>query len=247
MSKAVALQVELREKRVETPDVRSFIFAVDRDLSFSPGHYLVMDLGIAEDPKGRIHPFSIASSPTEKGLLMISTRVISRLASSVFKKRLNELEPGSKVNIRAPFGRFLLPADTSKGVVMISGGIGITPLRSMIKYATDLRPDLGITLLYSNRVPEDIPFRKELVELEKRNPRLKIIHTITHPEDSQERWTGLTSRIDERLIKNHVTDVSNTIFYVSGPPGMVDSIQEILRKMNVPSQSVMSESFAGYE
>jgi ferredoxin-NADP reductase len=247
LSSPVVLQVELREKRVETPDVRSFIFALDRDLSYSPGQYLVMDLGVAEDPKGRIRPFSIASSPTEKGLLMISTRVTSRLASSLFKKRLNELEPGSKVNIRAPFGRFLLPADTSKGAVMLSGGIGITPLRSMIKYATDLRPDLGITLLYSNRVPEDIPFRKELTELAEQNPRLKIIHTITHPRDSRERWTGLTSRIDERLVKHHITDVFNTIFYVSGPPGMVDSMLVILKKMNVRSQSVMSESFAGYE
>ena len=130
-----------------------------------------MDLGTKEDPEGPIRSLTIASSPT----ILISTRI----RDTLFKKKLASLDLGTLVNITAPMGKFILPDDdSSKSVVFLSGGIGVTPFRSMVKYATDKQLSLKITVFDSNRDQDNILYKKEFDDWVSKNKNLKIIYTI---------------------------------------------------------------------
>ena len=102
-------------------------------LNYKAGQYSVVDLGAKEDPEGPTRSFTIASSPSEEDFILISTRI----RDTPFKKKLASMDIGSPVKITAPMGEFVLPPDYSNSLVFLSGGIGVTPFRSMLKYATD--------------------------------------------------------------------------------------------------------------
>ena len=105
-------------------------------LDYKAGQYAAMDLQTREDPEGPVRAFTIASSPSEEEFILISTRI----RDTPFKKKLSDLEIGTSIKITAPVGNFVLPEDdNSKSVIFLSGGIGVTPFRSMVKYATDNR------------------------------------------------------------------------------------------------------------
>ena len=98
-------------------------------LDYKAGQYAAMDLETKEDEEGPVRSFTIASSPTEEEFILISTRI----RETPFKKKLANLEIGAPIKITAPVGSFVLPEDdNSKGVVFLSGGIGVTPFRSMV-------------------------------------------------------------------------------------------------------------------
>jgi ferredoxin-NADP reductase len=145
-------------------------------LDYKAGQYAAMDLETKEDEEGPVRPFTIASSPTEEGFILISTRI----RETPFKKKLANMEIGTPIKITAPVGNFVLPEDdNSKRVVFLSGGIGVTPFRSMVKYATDNRMPIRIMMFDSNRNEENILYRTDFDQCVKANNNLKIIYTIT--------------------------------------------------------------------
>lgn len=172
--------------------------------------------------------------------------IATKITSTPFKQRISDLKIGERVKINGPFGNFILKENLNRHHVMLSGGIGITPLRSMLKYATDKKLQLRMTLIYSNRVPEDIVFRKDLEDFQKSNKNLRIIHTITRPEESKIKWKGMTGRIDSDIIKRFVPDLDDAEFYVVGPPAMVGSIVEVLKAMKIRGEHISTEDFKGY-
>jgi ferredoxin-NADP reductase len=231
-----SFKVKVKKTFLETQDVRTIIFE-KIPLNFKAGQFVTMFLDV-KDPKGNTRSFSIASSPTEN-FLMISTK----LTGSVFKNKLNELKEGDEVKFIGPAGNFVFD-EKAKNIILLSGGIGITPLRSMMKYATDNKLSVKITLLYSNKIPEDIPFKNDLENMKKQNTNLKIVHTITKPEESKTKWLGRTGRIDEKMISEFVK--KDSIFYICGPPAMVDALVDILKKMNIAEERIRVEHFEGY-
>lgn len=237
------LELPLIEKRQEASGVITLRFDTrNTGFDYVAGQHASMTLDVS-DPKGNMRQFSIASSPTEKDFVMFSTK----LSDTPFKQKLNSLILGDKVKVKGPFGNFILPSDYSKQIIMLSGGIGITPPpRSMIKFATDKRLDSKIILLYSNRIPKDILYRKDLEEMEKNNRSLRAVFTITRPEESDEEWSGRTGRIDEKTIRETVKDAENSVYYVCGPPGMVDALYSLLKSMNVSEENIHMEEFLGY-
>src|SRR3989344_2667376 len=165
----------------ETPTIFSVHFKPENKFSFRPGQYLLVELPIEEihgeverritDPKGNDRSFSIASSPTDD-IVMIATRQ----TNSIFKRKFESLKKGELVEAKGPYGSFTL--DESKPAIMLSGGIGITPLRCMIKYATDKKLATKITLFYANRNQDEIAFKKDLDEWQKENKNLKVVYTV---------------------------------------------------------------------
>ena len=217
-----------------------------RTLEYIAGQFAFFDIGnVYNDPKGPIRHFTIASSPTEN-FILISTRI----RDSPYKKRLNSLQNGTSVKVRGPEGKFILHEDYSKPAVFLSGGIGVTPFRSMIKYATDKNLPVRIIMFDSNKNQENILFKMEFDNCVNVNKNLRVIYTIT--EEGQidgKEWNGEKGRIDMKMIKKHLdsTELEKSIFYICGPPAMLKAMQEILgENLQIPPDRIKVEEFTGY-
>jgi ferredoxin-NADP reductase/nitrite reductase/ring-hydroxylating ferredoxin subunit len=261
----------LEKQKFEATDVMSFRFSKkekqqqgresddDRQNSFldyTAGQYAFFDIGgVYNDSKGPIRHFTISSSPTED-FIMITTRI----RDTPYKKRLSSLEEGAIVKVRGPQGKFVLHDDYSKPAVFLSGGIGVTPFRSMIKYATDKQLPIKIVMFDSNRNPENTLFKNEFDEYVNINRNLKIVYTITEEEKQRaqdttssspirQQWTGEKGRIDKAMLTKHLTDdqIKNSIFYTCGPPGMLKAMQDLIQNdLKVPNDRIKVEEFTGY-
>jgi glycine betaine catabolism B len=248
----IPLKLELRllEKIPKNgTDVMSFKFSKSDDhnlLKYRAGQFAIIDLGTKEDPKGPLRSFTMASSPTED-VIQITTRI----RDTPFKKKLASLEIGSTAKITSPLGKFVLPDDDSKPVVLLSGGIGVTPFRSMIRYATDKHVPSKVTMFDSNRNVENTLFKEEFDDCLKRNNNLKIVYTITEEEQSNnvEEWKGERGFINETMLTKYLTrnELDNSIFYICGPPGMLKAMQKLLElDLNIPKLHIKIEEFTGY-
>src|SRR5207247_2015119 len=149
--------------------------------------------------RGPIRHFTLSSSPTEE-FIMITTRI----RDTPYKKRLASLENGARVKVRGPQGKFVLHEDYSKPAIFLSGGIGVTPFRSMIKYATDKKLKAKIVMFDSNRNMQNILYKDEFDSLPHENPNLKVIYAITDEEPSE--WKGERGRIDKAMIDRHLSN-----------------------------------------
>jgi len=227
------LELQVVETKQETPTVKS-IKLEKNNFDYKPGQYAMMVLQTGDDEN--VRSLSIASSPTEN-FLLFSTKI----SESSFKKKFNSLQTGDKTKIKGPMGIFVLD-ESAKNIVFLGGGIGITPFRNMIKYATDKKLPIKLTLLYSNRTSDEICYKDEWPQFEKQNPNLKVVNTITDDPN----WNGRKGRIDGKMIREFAADFNNTLFYICGPPGMVDGLSQLLKTMNVPQQNVKIEKFVGY-
>jgi glycine betaine catabolism B len=263
-SKPSQLELTLIKKdKVEGTDVMSFKFSNQNDqvqdqplIDYTAGQFAFFDIGeVYNDPKGPIRHFTISSSPTEN-FIMFSTRI----RDSPYKKRLSTLERGAKVKVRGPEGKFVLHEDYSKPAVFLSGGIGVTPFRTMIKYATDKQLPVKIIMFDSNRNQDNILFKKEFDDWASINKNLKIIYTISekdqHDQSSSSSlsrasyWKGEYGRIDKAMILKHIEDnniLNNSIFYICGPPGMLKAMQTLLQEeLEIPKERIKIEEFTGY-
>jgi glycine betaine catabolism B len=211
------------------------------------------DIGeVYNDPKGPIRHFTISSSPTED-FIMFSTRI----RDSPYKRRLSTLEQGAKVKVRGPEGKFVLHEDYSKPAVFLSGGIGVTPFRTMIKYATDKQLPVKIIMFDSNRDRNNILFKQEFDYWASINKNLKIIYTISEEDQSgqasslstADNWKGEYGRIDKAMILKYLDAdaLKNSIFYICGPPGMLKAMQTLLQEeLEIPRDRIRAEEFTGY-
>ncbi|AIF84256.1 flavodoxin reductase family protein [Candidatus Nitrososphaera evergladensis SR1] len=237
-------------------DVMSFRFSRTDDqdktsnnkLNYRAGQYSVVDLGTREDPEGPTRSFTIASSPTEKDAIMITTRI----RDTPFKQKLSKLEEGTAVKITAPAGKFTLPEeDYSRPLVFLSGGIGVTPFRSMIKYASDKQLPIKITMFDANRNKANIIFKEEFDSCAKANAKLKIIYTISEEEAKipSSDWNGERGYIDKTMLTKYLTkdELANSIFYICGPPAMLNAMRQLLsEEIRVPQDRIKIEVFTGY-
>ena len=129
--------------------------------------------------------------------------------------------------------------------MLLAGGIGITPLKGMAEYASDRSLPIEVRLVYSNSSEEEIAYRGDLEELERRNPHLRVIHTLTG-NDVTEGWEGSVGRIGVRHLREAMRGLNQPVFYASGKPGMVVSVLNILADMAVSEADVRAEFFRGY-
>lgn len=150
--------------------------------------------------------------------------------------------PGDSATIKGPFGKLTFEGGYEK-IALLSGGIGITPMISICKYCTDMKLNTDIMLICSNKTEEDIIFTPELEEMKKQNPGLNVFHTLTRASES---WTGCRERICENLILRELPDYAERVFFICGPPPMVESMVELLQTMRIPESAINKESLIGY-
>lgn len=242
-------KLELIEIVTHCCDVKTFRFALDEDIHFRPGQYLILTLRL--NGKGVSKPFSISNSPTEKGYIEFT----KKLTESEFSKSLNKLEIGQSCSIRLPFGKFtpFHPTDVTgltfggefKKCAFLSGGIGITPIRSIFKYATDKKLSSSLILLYSSRTPEYLIFKNDFAIMQKENKNIKVVYTLTHCD---EKIAGCrVGFINEEMIKEEVPDYPERKFFICGPVQMVSDMRiMLLDKLSVLEANIFTEDFIGY-
>lgn len=219
-----------------THDVKSFRFKRPEGFDYDPGQFLFITIPIG-DEKQKKH-FTISSSPTEKEFIEFTKKITDH----EFSAALDRLTIGDKAYIDAPYGEFTFKGEHPK-IGMLTGGIGITPFRSMIKYCTDKGIKSGITLLYGNRNEENIVFKEELDRLEKENPNFRVIHTLSRPSEA---WKGRRGHIDLAMAGEEIPDYMERTFYVCGPPSLVTDCVNILKALKIPDDKINIENFPGY-
>lgn len=230
------------ETRVEeilrrADDVKSFRFRRPEGFDFDSGQFLFITI-LIDGEKKRKH-FTISSSPTEKSFIEFTKKIRE---DHEFSTALDKLQIGDWAYIDGPYGEFTFKGEFSK-IGMITGGIGITPLMSMINYCTDNGLNTQITLLYGNKSEESIAFGEELSNLEKRNKNLRIVHTLSRPSD---KWTGRRGHVDLQMIKDEIPDYVERVFYVCGPPALVTDLVNALKTLGVPDEKIKTENFFSY-
>jgi glycine betaine catabolism B len=219
-----------------TYNVKSIRVTVKDPVPFKAGQFLSVQLGLGAEFKRYL---TISNSPTEKGFLEFTKKV----SESQFSRALDALKPGDTVTIQYPMGKFTLD-ESRKKFVFLSGGIGITPLRSVIKYAADKNLDIDIVLLYGNRTVNDIAFKDDLDAIQKSYAGLKVVHVLCEAAPDFACVSGI---IDAPTIKKQVPDFSERTFYLCGPPPMVKAMQEILvGQLSLPAAQIITENFQGY-
>jgi ferredoxin-NADP reductase len=223
--------------RAITPSVHDLRIAKPRGFEFRPVQFCGLEIETEEG--GIEYPMSLACSPT-RPYLEFGARVASQ---SPWKRAFQALQPGDEVEIDGPYGHFVL--DEQRPAVFVAGGIGITPLKGMIEYATDKGLGIPLALAYSNRSPEEIAYKDELDDLARKNPKLKLLHTVTRPPPGT--WQGRTGRIDEALLREAAQGMRDPTYYLCGLPEMVSDLGHTLQAMGVPRARIAFEQFWGYE
>jgi len=211
------------------------------EVDFRPGQYFWVELleSPHEDERGLRRHFSVVTSPTERGVLGVCTRV----RDTAFKKTLAELKVGDEVEVEPPKGDYVLPEDTTPHYVFVAGGIGITVFRSMLRYIADTAEPYRVTLVYSNRDRAGTAFLDELSELEQRIPGLRVVLTMTEDEG----WEGESRFVGPELLSDHLEgELTDHTYLVAGPPPMVEAVVGQLSEAGVPEEQVLPDRFSGY-
>lgn len=236
------MQAKITEKREVAKGTLMVVFdLLGREVDFTPGQYFWVTLVDPpyDDEKGPRRHITVVTSPNERGVLGLATRV----RDSAFKRSLAELPVGTEVDVEEPKGSFLLPEDTEQPYVFVAGGIGITVFRSMLRYIAEEQLPHRVTLVYSNRDRESTAFLDELRELERAIPDLRLVLTMTDDEE----WDGETRRIDADMLRHHLDgELDSFTYLVAGPPPMVEAMEKTLREAGVPEEQVRPERFSGY-
>jgi ferredoxin-NADP reductase len=235
------MKATIKQKREVAKGTLFVTFDVgDENVDFQPGQYFWVELldPPYDDEKGPRRHITVVTSPTEKGVLGLATR----LRDSAFKRSLAEMQEGAPVDVEQPKGSFVLPEDTSKRYAFVAGGIGITPFRSMLRYIADKGLDYDVTLVYSNRDVESTAFLDELEELESVVPRCRLVLTMT--EDPN--WDGDTRMLDADVLRDILGDLESFQFMIAGPPPMAKSVEASLLDAGLSEDQVQSDSFSGY-
>lgn len=194
-----------------------------------------------EHQKELTHHISIVNSPNEPGVLALTTRL--RLKESLFKRTLNEMKTGDEVEIGKIEGSFVLPDDTDKPIVFIALGIGITPYRSMLRYAFEENKPYKFTLIYSDNEIESMAFLDEVKQMEKDHPdNFKLIQVVTKDEN----WQGENRHVDTNFLKDYFDDIKEPLYYISGPPKAVFAVRDNFKEAGIPEDQIKADDFYGY-
>lgn len=220
-------------------NVKSFRFKAGEDLNFKPGQYFFVTINTGDEKQTK--HFSFSNSPTEKGYVEFTKRI----TESPYSMALDRLKVGDWAHLRMPYGSFTFEGEYER-IAFLSGGIGITPLRSICKYIADRGLPTDAVLLYGNNTEDDIIFRQDLDRMESVNKSFKAIYTLISP-DKNANWQGRTGYIDAKMIKEEIPDFGERIFYICGPPKMVRALTGILRNdLRLQEDRVKLENFSGY-
>ncbi|MEO5918126.1 MAG: FAD-dependent oxidoreductase [Candidatus Limnocylindrales bacterium] len=221
----------------------SFRFTKPDDWTYRAGQFIDITLlnPPETDAEGNTRGFSISSAPSED-VITITTR----LRDTAFKRVLQTMPLGTPVRIEGPFGDLRLH-HANRPAVVLTGGIGVTPFRSILVQAVrDGGLPYRVVVLYANRRPEDAAFLDELAHLAQQDSNLTFVPTMSDMSESGRAWDGERGRIDGSMLGRHLAGVASAIYYLTGPPGMVSGLRTMLVDSGVDEDDIRTEEFTGY-
>jgi ferredoxin-NADP reductase len=230
----------LLERIPRSSDTTSYRFSRPAEYKFQAGQWYTVAIPSPEGPLDR--HFSHADSPTEPFI-----ELTTRLTGSDFKKVLDSLPLGSEVEIEGPYGHFLFGYETPK-IAFLTGGIGVTPVRSMLRYLADTGgtgriEGQELVVFYGSMTEDGIVYKSEFDEFELKIVGLRVVHVITNPTES---WKGYGGFITADIIRAELADPGVWTYYISGPSPMITAMQKVMDQLEIPKAQTVVESFAGY-
>jgi ferredoxin-NADP reductase len=219
-----------------TPSIRVVRLAIaDPAFRFLPGQWV--DLGVDVDGTPHTAGYSITTSPVHDGTIELAIKASAR--HPVARWVHARAQVGDRVRVSQGQGPFVYLPEMSDNVVLIGGGVGVTPLIAIFRHVRDAKLPTRTHLLYSVSDSREILFRDELEAAAREHERLHVSITVTRPDPA---WHGLIGRIDP--IKLHALDVpDDTLYYLCGPKGMVEDLSTLLHDLGVPMSRIIFEKW----
>ena len=233
----------LRRKEEIADGTMAFHFEKPGGFAFKAGQFgdfTLINHG-ETDAEGNIRGFSLASAPYEADLMFAT-----RMRDTAFKRVLKTMELGTEVSLDAPYGSFTIHNNSKTPAVFLTGGIRVTPVRSIVLQAAHDKLAHKIFLFDSNRRPEAAAFLNELMEAQEKNPNYTFIGTMTEMEKSSRQWDGETGYITKPMLVKYIGDLTLPIYYIAGPAAMVAAMRKTLNEAGVDDDNIRTEEFSGY-
>ncbi|HET8942884.1 MAG TPA: FAD-dependent oxidoreductase [Rudaea sp.] len=232
--------VKLIRKETVANGTMAFHFSKPDGFEFRAGQFA--DYTLIDPPEtdaeGNTRGFSFVHAPFEPDLV-----AATRMRDTAFKRVLQDLPIGTEVKLDGPYGDFTLHKTQVTPAVFIIGGIGVTPVRSMVAQATHDKTAHQLTLLHASHTSSDLPLKSDFEQLARDNPNFTYVMAV---ESSPDGWQGERGRIDAAMIKKYVADLHKPIYYLSGPEGMVKAMRSLLIALEVNEDNIRTEEFTGY-
>ena len=193
------------------------------------------------DAEGNTRGFSLASAPYEDDLMSAT-----RMRDTAFKRVLKTMPLGTELTLDAPYGSFTLHNNAAIPAVFVTGGIGVTPVRSIVLQAIHDEVARRIIVVDSNKRPEDAAFLDDLSKSHEKNPHYTFVGTMTAMEKSNREWHKETGHMTKAMLSKYIDDLAVPIYYIAGPQAMVATMRKVLTESGVNDDNIRTEEFTGY-
>ena len=226
----------------ETPSVKTFrlLPSVSDSLlpfTYTPGQFLNVAFSIGGARMNR--SYSISSSPTRREYVDLTVKREPRGAVS---RHIDDLlKVGNEIEAGGPVGRFTFTGTEAQSIVLVAGGVGITPMMSITRYLSERSWPGDIYFIYGCSTPAEFIFAKDIAELQRANPKLHVTVTMERPEGTD--WQGPRGRLTKELLAQTVPDIASRRIHLCGPPVMMEAVKAMLAELKVPPEQVKTEDF----
>ena len=232
------VEMEIEKVTMELPDTKTIRLKWPDGYNpdFKTGQFITL---YWPDTPSYKRAYSLSSCALDRGFFETTVKRDGKMGTRI----VDWAKPGDKMFVIPPTGKFLPAYEPNKHLVCLAGGSGVTPFRPFVREATKRKLETKLTILYSVRTTNDIIFNDEFHKLELDNPHFDFYVTCTrlHPQDP---WTGRRGRITAEWVKEHLHDLSNTVFYACGPNELVEFAEHlVLVDLKVPKEQLKTEKW----
>jgi ferredoxin-NADP reductase len=236
-------KVKLKAKEKIATGTMAFRFEKPEGFVYKAGQFA--DYTLIDPPEtdaeGNTRGFSLASAPYEDDLISAT-----RMRDTAFKRVLKTMPLGMELTLDAPYGSFTLHNNAAVPAVFVTGGIGVTPVRSIVLQAIYDQVAHRIIVIDSNKRPEDAAFLNDLNKPHEKNPHYTFVGTMTGMEKSNREWHEETGYVTQAMLAKYIDDLTIPIYYIAGPRGMVAAMRKTLTESGVNDDNIRTEEFSGY-
>ena len=232
------VEMEIQSVTMELPDVKMLRlkWPAGYDVDFQTGQFITL---CWPDTLNYKRAYSLSSCALDRGVFEVTVKRDGKMGTRI----VDWAKPGDRLAILPPAGKFLPVLEPDKYLVCIAGGSGVTPFRGFAREATRRNLTTHITVLYSVRTTNDIIFHDEFRALAQKNQNFAFHVTCTRIHE-QDGWSGRRGRIDAAWIREHIVDLTNTVFYACGPTALVDATEHlVIAEMGVPKAQMKTEKW----